>query len=740
MEFDQTAVRRARRPKPLPDYYYLRHFLELLDFVEAHYAHALGDEHRQLIDDYRRLPKSAQCLYVRLANRKGCLFDRRRLRYPEIDELGGVDCALFALEDGGWIGPPEARHFGDVLNLLTRAELVDALLPDCVGLSRSLRKGDYVELARRHCEPAAFVARLDARRCFVQRRHRGVQYLLFLYFGRLPDGLAQFTMRDLGLLRTQSFTDGYEPRFEEREEAQEQFYYARRMHRLREAKDDWTIRDLLADANDWPEPRYRGSTRLRDRFVLRLGRTAERLGLRNDALNAYASSMSPECTERRIRLLLAGGRREEARGLLESILARDDGDSRWLFARDLYERKFDRKRTAAATDLLRASDCIDIDESLAETPERAAVTWFRRRGCRAWRVENSLWRTFFGLLFWDELFAAERSALHSPFEWRPDALSDGRFYSDRAAQIEAALAGLGDRPALVQRLLQTSTRHYGTANGVFRWRRRTLDALFALLQVADTASFVPPLRNLARRFADASHGYPDLLVIDESGARFVEIKAEGDQLRPNQLARLEELRQAGLRADVLRIRWIVDPDREYVVVDVETTGGKGADHRITEFGAVRMAGDRIVDRFETLLNPERPIPPGITRLTGISQERVAKAPRFADVADTITDFIGECVFVAHNVGFDYRFVRSEFERLGRSFRRPKLCTCSGMRRQYPGLPSYSLAALCRNFDIPLERHHRALCDAEAAAELLVLINERRRERLAAGDQNGARDQ
>jgi DNA polymerase-3 subunit epsilon len=180
------------------------------------------------------------------------------------------------------------------------------------------------------------------------------------------------------------------------------------------------------------------------------------------------------------------------------------------------------------------------------------------------------------------------------------------------------------------------------------------------------------------------------------------------------------------------VRWTLDPQQVYVVVDVETTGGKGVQHRITEIGAVKVRDGRVIDRFHSLLNPQRPIPAGITRLTGISQEMVADAPYFADVIDDFETFLHNAIFVAHNVSFDYRFVSQEFARLGRSFRHPKLCTCASMRRLYPGHPSYSLAALCQRFDIPLRQHHRALCDAEAAAELLLLINERRQELIDEG--------
>jgi DNA polymerase-3 subunit epsilon len=93
--------------------------------------------------------------------------------------------------------------------------------------------------------------------------------------------------------------------------------------------------------------------------------------------------------------------------------------------------------------------------------------------------------------------------------------------------------------------------------------------------------------------------------------------------------------------------------------------------------------------------------------------------------------MGDGIFVAHNVNFDYGFLSYEYERLERRFRFPKLCTCVGMRRRYPGHKSYGLGKLCAIYDIELEDHHRALCDARAAARLLNLINKKRDEGVSA---------
>ena len=126
-----------------------------------------------------------------------------------------------------------------------------------------------------------------------------------------------------------------------------------------------------------------------------------------------------------------------------------------------------------------------------------------------------------------------------------------------------------------------------------------------------------------------------------------------------------------------------------------------------------------------MINPQRSISPFITKLTGITNEMVRDAPLFAEIADSLLDFMGDGIFVAHNVNFDYGFISQEYTRLDRRFRFPKFCTCAGMRRHYPGHRSYSLGSLCGIYEISLEHHHRALCDAEAAARLLNLINRKR---------------
>ncbi len=159
----------------------------------------------------------------------------------------------------------------------------------------------------------------------------------------------------------------------------------------------------------------------------------------------------------------------------------------------------------------------------------------------------------------------------------------------------------------------------------------------------------------------------------------------------------------------------------YAIIDVETTGGQARYERITEIAIVLHDGERIVDTFSTLLNPERSIPWNITQITGISDEMVAEAPKFFEVAKQIVQMTEGAIFVAHNVSFDYSFVREEFARLGFTFTRKQLCTVRLTRKVFPGLPSYSLSNLKRHFGIQAARSHRALDDTLATVDVFERI-------------------
>ncbi len=161
--------------------------------------------------------------------------------------------------------------------------------------------------------------------------------------------------------------------------------------------------------------------------------------------------------------------------------------------------------------------------------------------------------------------------------------------------------------------------------------------------------------------------------------------------------------------------------RLYAIIDIETTGGKAYRNRITEVAIALHDGTKVVERWESLINPECAIPYGITQLTGITQEMVQDAPKFYEVAKKIVEMTQGAIFVAHNVRFDYSFLREEFKRLGYTYSRRQLCTVRLSRKAFPGLKSYSLGNLIKHFKIKVKARHRAMADVNATIVLLEKI-------------------
>jgi DNA polymerase-3 subunit epsilon len=163
----------------------------------------------------------------------------------------------------------------------------------------------------------------------------------------------------------------------------------------------------------------------------------------------------------------------------------------------------------------------------------------------------------------------------------------------------------------------------------------------------------------------------------------------------------------------------------FAIVDIETCGGKFEYQkgRIIEIAIVVHDGLSVVKSFSSLINPECFIAPNFTRISGITNEMVADAPKFHEVAKDVLEFTEGCVFVAHNVNFDYSFVRDEFASLGFKYRRDTICTVRLSRKFLPGKDSYSLGKLCASLGIEVQNRHRALGDAEATAKLFDILLE-----------------
>jgi DNA polymerase III subunit epsilon len=159
----------------------------------------------------------------------------------------------------------------------------------------------------------------------------------------------------------------------------------------------------------------------------------------------------------------------------------------------------------------------------------------------------------------------------------------------------------------------------------------------------------------------------------------------------------------------------------FAIVDTETTGTSPGYNRIIEIGIVRVEKGKVVETFQSLVNPECEIESVIESITGISAAELSRAPLFEDLADRISDLLHGAIFVAHNVRFDYGFLRNEFKRLNRKFSSRCLCTVTLSRKLCPEFAHHDLSSLVERYGLACEQRHRAMSDAMAAFDFMRYI-------------------
>ncbi|MBN1175993.1 3'-5' exonuclease [Candidatus Woesearchaeota archaeon] len=160
-------------------------------------------------------------------------------------------------------------------------------------------------------------------------------------------------------------------------------------------------------------------------------------------------------------------------------------------------------------------------------------------------------------------------------------------------------------------------------------------------------------------------------------------------------------------------------ERPIIIIDLETTGLSPHRHKITEIAAVKILNNEIVDEFQTLVNPETPIPRFITKLTGITNDMVRDQPKIKEVLPSLKQFIGNSLIVGHNISFDYNFLQENFWRHENFLlTNDTLCTMKLARRIHSDLPSKRLGMICEYYGLINENAHRAMSDVQATHGIL----------------------
>ncbi|WP_372762722.1 exonuclease domain-containing protein [Pseudoalteromonas sp.] len=718
--------------KELPAKYYLAHFAELIEFVTSKCSHLLEPKHHEFISKVNQLDEQSRCMLARVYSRKPYLVHTQSLNYEEIPS---PHQAIYSLKTAGILSQPNSQHYAQLLAQLTKATLLELLTQynNKISFKKSAAKGELITIACHFfSEHRDELAPLYSQ-YVINNREDNYEYFEFLFAGRLSRGDVnhqnRFVMRDLGLTTTREGHSDSLARFNSLAEAQSNYVlnrYRLAIKDLDKAKhktaNSTAAYSALAQLVVAQHAEGAQAHDLKNKLLVRLYKHLKHsdsecaLGLLD------ACSDSAEAQEIQIREQYRLGNKTWVKAQLEQIIENPLSDDLLYFADDFLMRKFNKQTRSRLSTLLAETQCVlEIDEIYRGDVEQGVNEHYTAQGLQVFNTENTLWQSLFALVFWQELFVDTPYPPCNEFDIYPQVLMLDNFYQLQQAQITARLAGCATNQALLNLVCNHAAQYFQQANGLFSWHDNLLLPLEALILNSPIKALVAHLTAMSKQYLQLKDGYPDLMVINNGTVHFAEVKAPGDKLRRNQLTTIDKLKSVGFTVQIALVKWFVDPHRIYSVVDIETTGSLKGANKITEIGLVKVQHGKVIDSWTTLVNPQRPIPRFISQLTGISNNMVHDAPVFADIAKPLLAKLAGSIFVAHNVNFDYGFIKKECEMVGLHFKMPKLCTVVESRKAFKGLKSYSLGNLAAHFNLNLTHHHRALADATATAELLLLI-------------------
>ncbi|MGY8837658.1 MAG: exonuclease domain-containing protein [Enterobacterales bacterium] len=712
--------------KELPAKYYLAHFRELIEFVTSKCMQLLEPKHSEFISKINQLDEQSQCMLARVYSRKPYLVQAQSLNYEEITS---PHQAIYTLKKADILFEPNEQHYSQLLAHLTKPSLVELLSNhgEQISFKKSAAKGALVDIAREFFKDCPQELAPLYSQYVINNRNDYYEYFEFLFAGKLSGGDVnhqnRFVMRDLGLTATREGHSESLSRFETLDEAQSNYLLNRYRLAFKNITDE---SDYVALASQVLVQAAHGAIAvvLKNKLLVRLYRQLKAVDSELAFSLLEGCVDDSEAQEIQIREQYRFGNKEWVKARLEAIIENPLTDDLLYFADDFLMRKFNKKTRSRLSAMLADTQCVlEIDELYRGEVEQGVNDYYTRQGMAVFNTENTLWQSLFGLVFWHELFVESPYPPCNEFDIYPQVLRLGNFYEAQQTQINERLAQCQTSQALLNLVCKNAAQYFEQPNGLFRWRSNLLEPLEALILNSPIKALIAHLTAMSKHYLQLKDGYPDLMVINNGQVHFEEVKAPGDKLRRNQLTTIDNLKNVGFDVHIAAVKWFVDPNRIYSVVDIETTGGLKGGNRITEIGVVKVQHGKVIDTWTSLVNPERHIPGFITSLTGISDSMVYNAPVFAEIAKPLLDKLAGSIFVAHNVNFDYGFIKKECEMAGHFFKMPKMCTVVESRKAFKGLKSYSLGNLSSHFNLNLTSHHRALADATATAELLLLIQQ-----------------
>jgi hypothetical protein len=568
----------------LPPKYYLAYFQYLIDFVKKKYQHILNETEQQFLADFEALMEDEKCLFIRFCNRTGSFFRTEKLKYAEIENIPE---SLMELIDKGFVEPLSENHLteaAEVLDIFSKSELIE--LAKMLNLETrgkaSLKKEEVLDwlLAVGNWEDMIYLLNSEDYSNIHGLPHSlvrvvketEVQMLKFLFFGSRHGDMTEFVTRDLGFQSYEKFDeDKMVAYFQTRQEvedklkvslAREDFYLMQQA--------DIEILDIYNWFMDWTEKHRKDLSEIAistyGTFSLRVALYLEKKKALDEALTIFRLTEESPSRERQVRILDKQKNREEAKALCEVILAEPQNATEQFFAEDYLNRLeailLKKKSKKAVTQQLHNSDSITIPASWKRQVEFGVIDYYQNRNMKAEFTENHLWRSLFGLLFWDIIFDTDSLAIHHPLQRSPSDLFKPTFFEKRKEKMEERLKMLEDEDATIVYMNRIFFEKFGLTNPLVEWYGGLFPLILTVLEKLSPEQITLITLEMAKNLRQNLRGFPDLFMWADGEYSFIEVKSPTDSLSNQQLFWLRFFESINVKSKVLRVEWAVVKEEE----------------------------------------------------------------------------------------------------------------------------------------------------------------------------------
>jgi hypothetical protein len=561
----------------LPPKYYLTYFQYLIDFVKKKYQHILNETEQQFLADFEALTEDEKCLFIRFCNRTGSFFRTEKLKYSEIENIPE---SLNGLIDKGFVEPLSENHLleaAEVLDIFSKAELIE--LAKMLNLETrgkaSLKKEEVLDwlLAVGNWEEMIYLLNSEDYSNIHGLPHSlvrvgketEVQMLKFLFFGSRHGDMTEFVTRDLGFQTYEKFDeDKMVAYFQTRQEvedklkvslAREDFYLMQQA--------DIEILDIYNWFMDWTEKHRKELSEIAlttyGTFTLRVALYLEKKKSLDEALTIFRLTEESPSRERQVRILDKQKNQEEAKALCELILSDPKNATEQFFAEDYLNRVeaqlLKKKSKKAVTQQLHGSESITIPATWKRQVEFGVIDYYQNRNMKAEFTENHLWRSLFGLLFWDIIFDTESLAIHHPLQRSPSDLFKPTFFEKRKEKMEDRLKMLEDEDATTVYMNRIFFEKFGLTNPLVQWYGGLFPLILKVLEKLSPEQITLITLEMAKNLRQNLRGFPDLFIWADGEYSFIEVKSPTDSLSNQQLFWLRFFERINVRSKVLRVEW-----------------------------------------------------------------------------------------------------------------------------------------------------------------------------------------